>query len=156
MNACGVWETIRLWRRATAVLATLCFALLVAAIITRDAPDFSTAPIVAIVRDGDQHPIWAIRLARAAHLIAVDSLRSQPVAPGHVNQLWLLAPGSSAPRQLGLLPLSGRKPIAVSPETARLLTGVGELVITLEPSGGSPNAAPSGPTIYRTTLESSG
>jgi anti-sigma-K factor RskA len=156
MTAGRVWETTRFWQGATAVLATLSLALLVAAVIGRDPPDFSTAPIVAIVRDSDEHPIWAIHLARAAHLIAIDSLHNQPVGSGHVYQLWLLAPGLSGPRQLGLLPLSGRKPIAVSPETARLLTGVGELVITLEPSGGSPNAAPSGPILYRTTLENSG
>jgi anti-sigma-K factor RskA len=156
MTGGRLWETARVWQRATAVLATLCLALLVAAIIARDPPDFSTAPVVAIVRDGDQHPIWAIRLARAAHLIAVDSLYNQSVASGHIYQLWLLAPGLSGPRQLGLLPLSGRKPIAVSPETARLLTGVGELIITLEPSGGSPNPAPSGPALYQTTLENSG
>jgi anti-sigma-K factor RskA len=144
------------WRRATAVLATLSFALFVAAVIARDPPNFSNAPIIAVIRDADQHPIWAIRLARAAHQIAIDSLRNQSVGSGNIYQLWLLAPGSSAPRQLGLLPQSGRKPIAVSPGTARLLTGTGELVITLEPSGGSPVAAPSGPILYRATLESSG
>ena len=53
---------IRVWRWVAAVLATLSLALLVAAIIARDPPDFSDISIVAVVRDGERHPIWAIRL----------------------------------------------------------------------------------------------
>jgi anti-sigma-K factor RskA len=36
------------------------------------------------------------------------------------------------------------------------LIGMGELVVTLEPLGGSPDRAPSGPTVFRGTLENSG
>jgi len=131
-------------------------ALLVAAIIARDPPDFSDVSIVAVVRDGERHPVWAIRLARAAHQIAADTLRDEPAPPGRVYQLWLLVADRSAPRQLGLLPPSGRKRIAVSPENARLLAGTGELVVTLEPAGGSPNREPSGQPVFRGTVERAG
>jgi anti-sigma-K factor RskA len=151
-----VRDDIHFWRQAAAVLATLSLALIIAAIVGRDPPDFSSMPIVAVVRDGDQHPVWAIRLAGAAHQIAVDSLREQSIAPGHIYQLWLLAPDSAGLHQLGLLPLAGRKRIAVSPDHARLLAGAGELVVTIEPPGGSPGPAPSGPTVFRGTLERSG
>jgi anti-sigma-K factor RskA len=150
-------DDIHFWRHVTAVLAILSLALLVAAIVARDPPEFSSMPIVAIVRDGEQHPIWAIRLARAAHQIAADSLRADAAAPpGRAYQLWLVAPGSAGLHQLGLLPQAGRKRIPVSPYTARLLAGAGELVVTIEPPGGSPGSAPSGPTAFRGTLERSG
>ena len=148
-------HSVLFWRRATAVLATLSLALLFAAIIAREPPDFSAMPVIAIVRDGEQHPVWMIRLARTAHQIAADSLRVEPPPADHVYQLWLLAPDSAKPHQLGLLPQSGRKPIAVSPENARLLSGAGELVVSLEPTGGSPQPAASGPTVFRATLERS-
>lgn len=151
-----LWDNVRLWRQTTGVLATLSLALLVAAIVSREPADFSSMPIVAVVRDGEQRPIWAIRLARAAHQIAVDSLRVQPAPTAHVYQLWVLVPDASVPHQLGFLPQSGRKRIAVSPENARLLAGSGELVITLEPLGGSHGPTPSGPAVFRATLESSG
>ena len=141
------------WRRAAAVLATLSLALFVAAVITRDPPDFSTMPIVAVIRDGGQRPVWAVRLARAAHQIAADSLLTQSVPAGRVYQLWLLAPEMTEPHPLGLLPQSGRKRIAVSPANARLLAGAGELLVTLEPPGGSQLPAPTGPTVFRGTLE---
>jgi len=144
------------WRRATGVFAILSFALLVAAIIAREPPNFSSMPVVAVIRDGEQRPVWAVRLARAAHQIAADSLHAQSVPAGQVYQLWLSTPDSVALHQLGLLPQSGRKRIAVSPRDARLLVGMGELVVTLEPLGGSPGRAPSGPTVFRGTLENSG
>ena len=144
------------WRRATGVFAILSLALLVAAIIAREPPNFSSMPVVAVIRDGEQRPVWAVRLARAAHQIAADSLHVQSVPAGRVYQLWLSTPDGVPLHQLGLLPQSGRKRIAVSPRDARLLIGMGELVVTLEPLGGSPGRAPSGPTVFRGTLENSG
>ena len=151
-----LWGDIRVWRWATGLFATLCLALLVAASIARDPPDFSEISIVAVVRDGERHPVWAIRLASAAHQIAADTLRDAPPPPGRVYQLWLLVADRTGPRQLGLLPPSGRKRIAVSPENARLLAGAGELLVTLEPAGGSPNREPTGPPVFWGTLERAG
>jgi hypothetical protein len=150
------WDTILFWRQASGVLATLSLALLVAAIVARDPPEFSSMPVIAVVRDGEQRPIWAIRLASAAHQIAADSVRVAPVPAGHAYQLWLSVPDAPVLRQLGLLPQSGRKRIAVSPHNAHLLSGAGELVVTLEPLVGSPGPAPGGQVVFRATLESPG
>jgi anti-sigma-K factor RskA len=151
-----LWNCVCFWRATSAVLAALALALLVAAIIARGPPDFSAMPVIAVLRDGEHRPIWAIRLDRAGHQIAADSLRPQPVPSDRVYQLWLLAPDATAPRPLGLLPQSARKRIAVSSENARLLAGGGELEVTLEPAGGSPAPGPSGPELLRGTLEGSG
>jgi anti-sigma-K factor RskA len=151
-----LWDSVRIWRGATGAFATLSLALLVAAVVSRDPPEYSSMPVVAVLRDGEKHPIWAIRLARAAHQIAADSLRIETIPTGHVYQLWLSVPDAKAPRRLGVLPQSGRKRIAVSPQNARLLTGAGELLVTLEPPGGAPGPEPSGPTAFRGTLEGSG
>src|SRR5437660_11557624 len=97
-----LWADIRLWRCATGVFATLCLGLLVAASIARDPPDFSDISIVAIVRDGERHPVWAIRLARAAHQIAADTLRDEPAPPEGVYQLWPLVADRTGRHQLGL------------------------------------------------------
>lgn len=153
MSIGEICDSVRFWRGATAALATLSLALLVAAMIARDPPSFSSEPVIAVIRDNAQHPVWTIRLARAADEIAADSLRVARAPPDHVYQLWLLAADSAKPHQLGLLPQSGRKPIVVTPENARLLAGAGELIVTLEPAGGSPQPVPTGSTAFRATLE---
>ena len=150
-----LWDSVLFWRRAAGLFATLALALFVAAMIARAPPDFSAMPVIAVVRDGEQHPIWAIRLARAAHQIAADSLRPQPPPANRVYQLWLLAGDGATPRPLGLLPQSERKLIAMTPENGRLLAGRGEIEVTLEPVGGSSAPGPSGPVLFRASLEGS-
>ena len=152
----SLWSSLVFWRGATAVLGALAFAVLVAALIAREPPDFSASPIVAVVRDREQHPVWTIRLALAAHQIAFDSVRPAVPPAGRVYQLWLLTSASTVPRPLGLLPQSGRKRVAVTPENARLLALEGELEVTVEPMGGSAGPSPSGPTMFRGSLEGSG
>lgn len=151
----GWWGDARVWRRLAAALATLALALLVAALIARPAPDFAALRVVAVVTDDGHRPVWAIRLAPAAHQIAVDTLRSQPVPAGRVDQLWLSVAGAGPPRPLGLLPQQGRKQIPVTPENARLLAGHGELFVTLEPNGGSRAPGPTGPVLFRGGLNGS-
>jgi anti-sigma-K factor RskA len=151
-----LWESVQFWRWTAGLLATLSLALLVAAMIAREPPDFSVMPVVSVVRDGEYHPIWAIRLARAAHQISADSLRPQPPPADRVYQLWLLDRDGATPRRLGLLPQSERKLIAVTPENARLLAGEGEIEVTLEPVGGSSAPGPTGHVLFRASLEGSG
>jgi anti-sigma-K factor RskA len=149
----GIWDKVAFWRSLSAGLAVAMLALLVAALIARAPPDFSVRPIIAVVQDGGQRPLWAIRLAGNAHQIAVDSLHPPPVPPGHVYQLWLdPPPGAGGPRPLGLLPQSGRKEIPEAPANTGMLSGPGELVVTLEPLGGSLGPRPSGPTLFRSSL----
>lgn len=150
-----LWDSALFWRRAAGVLTVLSAALLVAAIIARDPPDFSSSLTIAVIRDNGQSPVWKIRLAGAAHQIAADTLRVEPFPTGRAYQLWLLAPGSAIPHQLGLLPQSGRRLIPVSPQIARQLTGAGELLVSLEPSGGAARSMPGGNIVFRGTLEGS-
>ena len=147
------WDKVGFWRSLAAGIAVTAAALLVAALIGRPPADFSARPVGAMVQDGGQHPLWAIRVAGDAHQIAVESLHPPAVPPGHVYQLWLEPPpGAGTPRPLGLLPQSGRKEIPETPANTRMLSGPGVLVVTLEPLGGSIGTGPSGPTLFRSGL----
>lgn len=147
---------VRFWRSLAAILTLLALALLVAALVARPAPDFSALRVVAVVMDTSQQPVWAVRLAPAAHRIAVDALHPQPAPAGQIYQLWLAAVGNASPRPLGLLPQQGRKVIPVTPESARLLqAGKGELLVSLEASGGSRRPGPTGPIRFRGSFNGS-
>ena len=65
-------------------------------------------------------------------------------------ELWILPPGAKGVASLGVLPVTGR--------TLRLPsmppTGT-QLLISLEPRGGSPTGQPTGPVLYAGTLASS-
>jgi anti-sigma-K factor RskA len=152
-----LWHDARFWRRAAAVLATTAVAVLVAALIAREPPDFAERPIVAVLRAKDQRPLWTLRLARSAHQIAVDAVAPPRPPAAKDYQLWLLPAGAVAPQPLGLLPLSGRKILAETPANIRhLAEGRGELEVTLEPAAGALAPAPSGPPVFTAHLEHGG
>ena len=126
----------------------------VAASVKRQPPDFAALPPIAVVRDAARHPLWTLRLALGAHQIAVDAVSAEPPPAGHAYQLWLASPAGAAAdaRSLGLMPASGRKVIAEIPALTARLAGRGELVVTLEPAGGSDRATRSGPVVFRAAL----
>jgi len=146
-----LWGSAWFWRHAAAVFAIVALALLVAALIAREPPDFAQRPVIAVLQNTGRHPAWAIRLARSAHQIAIDSLDPPRPPSGKAYQLWLAAPGA-APQPLGLLPASGRKIIAETPANIRLLAATGELRVTLEPATGTLAGAASGPAVFDASL----
>ena len=60
-------------------------------------------------------------------------------------ELWALAKGETKPRSLGVLPAAGRALVATLPPDTQLL-------VSLEPRGGSPTGQPTGPVLYGGTL----
>jgi anti-sigma-K factor RskA len=146
------WDSAKFWRHTAIVLATTALALLVAAFVARDPPDFAHLSVIAVLRDKDGHPVWSVRLASAAHQIAVDNLGAAAPPPGKDYELWLVTPGEAG-QPLGLLPLSGRKIFAETPANIRRLAGTAELRVTLEPVTGSVAGLPSGPVVFRASIK---
>lgn len=147
-----VADDARRWRAAAEVLAVAVLALVVAAAIARPSPDFADRPVLAVIRDGDAHPVWAIRLAPAAHEIAVRSLRAETAPRGRGFELWLVSAGTAAPRPLGMLSSAGGEVIPLTPQNTALLTGRGVLLVTLETGEGAPDLRPSGAPLFRGRL----
>jgi len=53
-----LWTAVGLLAPTSGVLATLSLALLVATMIARGPTDFSVAPVIAVLRDGEDRAIW--------------------------------------------------------------------------------------------------
>ena len=134
------WRSLPVWRATTG----LGFAL--AAAIAAIAWLGSTVqwPVAALVPYGSQAAAYVAQVQPDGSL-RLTALRPVPVATGKDLELWALAPGASRPVPLGVLPTSGRVP-------AKPPTNGTQLMISLEPAGGSPSGLPTGPVLFAGTL----
>jgi anti-sigma-K factor RskA len=136
------WRSVTLWRWTTAAGLALAAAL-GAFIVLRPAP---ATPVAALVPYGSAAPAYMAQLQPDGTL-RVRALRPVQVAADKALELWALPPGASHPIPLGIIPAGGR---GVSPPP--LPHNGTQLMISLEPPGGSPSGLPSGPVLYAGTL----
>jgi anti-sigma-K factor RskA len=131
---------MRGWQASTA--GALAIAASLAAFIVLRQPDTPHVAVLAPIAGGT-----AVLLATEApggHL-TVRPNGTIVVPAGKDLELWALAKGETKPRSLGVLPADGRSLIAPLALDTQLL-------VSLEPRGGSPTGLPTGPVLYGGTL----
>lgn len=136
------WRSVGFWRAATG--ASLALAAGLAAFVFMRAP--APQPVAALVPFGSAAPAYMAQL-RSDGTLRVIALHPVAVAANKDLELWALPPGASRPIPLGVMPAEGR---GVAPPP--LPPNGTQLMISLEPRGGSPTGAPSGPVLYAGTL----
>jgi len=102
---------------------------------------------IAIVWD-QQHQMWSIEATRGRgelHVNAGDNLMLDPV---RAYELWALPGEGAAPVSLGLMPKSGRWTLQLNDAQRLALSRSRKIAISLEPPGGSPTGAPTGPVLF--------
>ena len=73
---------------------------------------------------------------------------------GHQLELWGLPPGAAAPTSLGLVPRGGEQVRIASPAIHPVAGML--IMISLEPPGGAPGPAPTGPVLFIGRLSEAG
>ena len=108
---------------------------------------------VATIGGAQGASVWSIELdVHGARLRAV-ALAGAVARPGHSFELWALPRGAGAPVSLGLLPDAGRLDRTLSAAQQAALASAGKVAVSLEPPGGSPTGAPTGPVLYVAPLK---
>lgn len=138
------WRSVALWRWAAASGLAIAAAL-AGFVLLRMPPDRLVAALV---------PAGSAAAAFVAELQPDGSLRLVALEPVSVAQdkdleLWALPDGASRPIPLGLLPPSGSR---FPPP--RVPAGRTQLLVSLEPRGGSPTSLPTGAVLFAGTLNS--
>lgn len=142
-GAPGLWNSLVFWRGLT--LASLLVVAGMAAVVSGLGRPASQAPLVAEL-SAKGSPIDLV-----AHYDAANgTVKLTPVAAGAGQpkslELWMIN-GQNPPVSLGVLPQNGRGEVVI-PQPLRDRFGAGTvLAISLEPEGGSPTGAPTGPVV---------
>jgi anti-sigma-K factor RskA len=142
--AAGLWGSLAFWRGLA--FASVLLAAALAVVISGVVPmGGGQAPVLVADLTGENAPIGLV-----AHFNRDDNtIRVVPAAMqqngGHSLELWAV-PGDGVPRSLGLVPQDGGV-IPIGRNLGSELSAGVTLAVSLEPEGGSPTGAPTGPVL---------
>jgi anti-sigma-K factor RskA len=101
---------------------------------------------VSVVADERGLPVWRIEAEKGGAHFKVSTLRPASARAGSAYELWAL-PSSGAPVSLGLLPNQGELERVLSARQQDALRHAAKVAVSIEPPGGSPTGAPTGPVV---------
>ena len=143
------WRQLAFWRGLSglATAAALAFAVLLAA------PGPSQPPVIVVLSaatppaGADAGAVvpasFVASISADGRAMVTRPLVNVALQPGRALELWAL-PASGAPRSLGLIAADK----ATLVQRGKVLDGTTALAVSLEPPGGSPTGAPTGPVLY--------
>lgn len=146
------WRRLNLWRGLSGVASAA--VLVLAVVLVRTPP---ALPPIVVVLEGQMGTLGAGATLIASVSGDGQAMVMQPVSatlllqPDRVLELWSVPPDSvgGAPRSLGLISASGVTVLPRSRLPGTLLKGgTAALAVSVEPPGGSPTGAPTGPVIF--------
>jgi anti-sigma-K factor RskA len=135
------WRSVRLWQGTTAAALALAAAFAAVAFLPGPRAPMQFAalgtPGAAAAAPG------YMAKAMPDGTLVVAAVAPAPVPSGREMELWIQPPGAARPASLGMLPAAGRRIVVAS-----MPADGTKLMISLEPPGGSPTGAPTGPVVY--------
>lgn len=146
----GWWDRVALWR--SLALAAGFAALVLGVTLLAPREDGPGGTIVAVLAGPDARPVLLATAARRERTLALKALAPVNVPADRALELWML-PGTGAPRSLGVFDPAAPRRVRLAAAPDEALRGIDALAVSLEPRGGSPTGAPTGPVLYVGKLE---
>jgi anti-sigma-K factor RskA len=132
------------WQLATVASLALAAGIAAFALLPQTQPPMQMAALVPAGTASSGFIAQALPDGR----LVVSAPAAVAVPAGHDLELWILPKGETVPKSLGVLPAAGRQ-IALKP----MPPPGAQLMVSLEPPGGSPSGAPTGPVLFAGTLD---
>ena len=141
------------WYRSTAFLgawaaaSTAALVLGVALQVMRPAPQITPTVEIARLAGKSGEPVVIAALTPDQSMLELRAVRAVLAGPAQSYELWLIPAEGGNPISLAVLgSLDAR--FAVPPAQAGRLRAGAKLAVSLEPAGGSPTGAPTGPVLW--------
>jgi anti-sigma-K factor RskA len=140
----GFWNDVGFWRALGMLSSSLAVALL---LYLGFAPAPEAPRYVAVLATDKAQPVLVVNFSERGGALKVSFVAAQSIDADRDFELWSL-PKGGAPQSLGLIPASGEAVLKLAAERAGSLPAVPALAVSLEPKGGSPTGAPTGPVLF--------
>ena len=126
-----------------------------APIVLRVPSNDMSAGYVAVLSDPKtEKPVIFVSAGRDSNELWVRTLDASIRVPDMSLELWAL-PASGAPKSLGLVSGEEKGTLKLASAAETSLAEVPRLAVSLEPKGGSPTGAPTGPVLFTGRLSPS-
>jgi anti-sigma-K factor RskA len=133
--------------RWLAIAASLAFFILAGILLTYRQPADVLARTQESLLQGDPQTIyWRVEVLGDHQELRLQVKNPYDLPAGKAHELWAL-PEGGAPVSLGLLPQAGEQRRVLTPAQQAALAGAKQIAVSLEPEGGSPTGAPTGPVL---------
>jgi len=138
--------------RWLAVAASVAFFVVAGILLTSQRPDIQVPPPLAMTKQSalqadPQTIYWRVEILGDNQEINLRVQNVYELPAGKAHELWALPEGGGAPVSLGLLPQSGEQHRVLTAAQRAALAGSKQIAVSLEPTGGSPTGAPTGPVL---------
>lgn len=111
----------------------------------------AAAPMVARLSSDDRVALVASWDAERQQLL-LAAAAGMPVKPGRSHELWII-PAGAQPQSLGVMPETNQAVMHLPARLGVLMRAGATLAVSVEPMGGSPTGAPTGPVVASGSLE---
>ncbi|WP_407635523.1 anti-sigma factor [Marinobacter gelidimuriae] len=104
----------------------------------------------AIVQAGISDPLWLVSETGHNNLLKLRSVAANAANAAEADkdyELWIV-PEDGQPLSLGVIPVGGVHQVTLTDAHRQALSQSRTLAISLEPLGGSPTGAPTGPILH--------
>jgi anti-sigma-K factor RskA len=135
------------WRTAAIGAFAIAASLMLFVGVREFFPPSGDKTLVAILQKDAQSPAFLVSVDLDKRQLTIRAVAAKP-EPGKSYELWLVHDDLKTPHSLGLI---GDKPVTVGPSLTSYSPNVIEhstLAVSLEPPGGSPTGAPTGPVLW--------
>jgi len=112
----------------------------------------TTAQPFASFWNQEQGQLWNIEAPRNRVELRIAAAENLQLDAARAYELWALPADGAAPVSLGLMPKSGRITLELNDAQRMALSRSRKIAISLEPPGGSPTGAPTGPVLFVTDI----
>lgn len=141
------------WLWAGWSLAATAIVLVLAVVLVQQ-PSAPERPLLsgAVVQEDTKGPLWLVSERGEPGRLSLRPVAASPADADKDYELWVV-PDDGNPMSLGVIPVGkDTLQITLTPEARAALEASKTLAISLEPKGGSPSGAPTGPILHITRL----
>ena len=159
----GIWASLAFWRNLGLLASGMAAGLLATIVVTAPkAPAPAPQPVVIRVPSNEMaasflavlseaktnKPMLIVSAGRSSNELWIKTLDPAIQVPDRSLELWAL-PDGQPPKSLGVVPRSDQMAsLKLAAAADQSFANVAALAVSLEPTGGSPTGAPTGPVLY--------